>query len=83
MGEELIDVVIDDHLIEADGFPAERADGLGLEEVETLLAEGVVHGADDDGFVGVSIELVETDVTLPEGFVEPLTDIVHTNNYQI
>ena len=36
-----------------------------------------MHGADDEGFMFVSIEGIETDITFIDGVLEPLRYIIH------
>ena len=74
VGEKFEDVVVDDNLFEEDFFPAEGAVGFDPEAVDAGLADGVVHGADDEGDVGAAVVGAETDVTLVDGPLEFLSD---------
>jgi len=49
VGQQLEDVVIEDDFVHLDGLSAEGTDGSAVETGHALLADGVVHGADDDG----------------------------------
>ena len=59
-------------------LPAEGAVGFGFEKFEAILADCVVHAADDERFVVVSVELVEADVAFVYCIFEFLAEGVHS-----
>lgn len=50
IGKQLIDVVVHYHLLEANPLTTEGTLGLALEGVYALIADSMVHRADDDRF---------------------------------
>ena len=59
-------------------MPTEGAVGLGFEEFKALLADCMVHVADNQGFVGISVEFLEADVAFVYCPLEFLGEGVHS-----
>ena len=74
LGEKFEDVVVNDNLFEDNFFPAEGAVGFDPEAIDAGLADGVVHGADNEGDIDAAVVGAEADVALVDGPLEFLSD---------
>jgi hypothetical protein len=72
--EQLIDIVIDNNLVKLDPLPAERAVRLMFKPLHAILADSMMHRADDDRHVASTIVAVEADVAFVDVGLESLAN---------